>query len=73
MNIQEQLPELLNMQQACEVLGMSRKMIATHVAQGKLTEHMGEITTASAGEFLMDVRGWEQEYTELFIYQSIQP
>ncbi len=73
MNIQTNIPEKLNMQQACMVLGMGRNVIAELVRQGKLTEHLGEITTESAGNFLMAARGWEQEYTEHFIFISLQP
>lgn len=73
MNIQSLLPETLNMQQACMVLGMSRLDIRNEIVAGRLTETIGEISTGSVGDYLMEMKGWDQEYTELFIHQSIQP
>lgn len=72
MNIQQQLPEMLTMQQACIALGMSKSMVDILVRQNKVEEKDGQITTASVGNFMINARGWDQEYTELYLYTSLQ-
>lgn len=73
MNIQANIPAVLTMQQTCIVIGMSQRDTTLLGLAKHIEEVPGGYSTASIGAWLMDTKGWEQDYTELFIYQSIQP
>jgi hypothetical protein len=74
MNLQESFPETVALNVACELLGLSPYEIRFKVLSRQISSLSYEdINLKSIAHYLMEVKGWDQDYTELFIHQTLKP
>jgi hypothetical protein len=74
MNLQEGFPETVPVKVAAELMGISPYEVRSKVVSKELSSVSYEdINLDSIGKWLMENKGWEQEYTEMFIHVTLYP
>lgn len=74
MNLQAQFPEKISVQVAAELLGISPYEVKTMVVNKTINSTSYEmIDLAEVAKLLISRHGWDQDYTEIFIHQTLNP